>query len=328
MENSKSLLIAFIVIVCILSKIEGQGLKLGFYDSVCPQAEKIILNFAKKHISLVPEMAAPLLRMHFHDCFVRGCDGSVLLNSTNSTAEKNATPNLTIRGFDLIDKAKTAVEKQCPGVVSCADIIALMARDSILVAHGRPFWNVPTGRRDGRISNASEALSNIPAPTSNFSQLNTSFANKGLSVKDLVILSGAHTIGIAHCSSFNTRLYNFSGNGDSDVDPSMDKFYVANLKKNKCKNSTDNSTIVEMDPGSFKTFDLSYYRLVKKRRGLFQSDAALLTDANAKAYIDQELANTKATFFSQFAKSMEKMGRVGVLTGSAGEIRKQCAFVN
>ncbi|XP_070037425.1 peroxidase 3-like [Nicotiana tomentosiformis] len=76
-----------------------------------------------------------------------------------------------------------------PGVVSCADIVALVSRDSVVVTGGR-FWNVPTGRRDGRISNTSEALANIPPPTSNFSSLKTSFASKDLDLKDLVLLSG------------------------------------------------------------------------------------------------------------------------------------------
>ncbi|KAH9315075.1 hypothetical protein KI387_023702, partial [Taxus chinensis] len=172
------------------TRIEGQGLQLGFYSNVCPNAEKLVLDVAKKHIPLAPEIAASLIRMHFHDCFVRGCDGSVLLNSTNgNTAEKDAIPNQTLRGFNLIEEAKVAIEKQCPGVVSCADILTLMARDAVFVAHGGPYWNVPTGRRDGVISISSEALSNIPFPSFNFSQLNASFTSKGLDVKELVLLS-------------------------------------------------------------------------------------------------------------------------------------------
>lgn len=62
----------------------------------------------------------------------QGCDGSVLLNSTaTSTAEKDAIPNQTLSGFDVIDAIKEKVESECPGVVSCADILALAARDSI-----------------------------------------------------------------------------------------------------------------------------------------------------------------------------------------------------
>lgn len=63
---------------------------------------------------------------------LQGCDGSVLLKSTtNNQAERDAAPNLTLRGFDLIDAAKSAVEYKCPGVVSCADILALVARDAV-----------------------------------------------------------------------------------------------------------------------------------------------------------------------------------------------------
>ena len=55
---------------------------------------------------------------------------------------------------------------------------------------GGPFWKVPTGRRDGVVSNLTEARNNIPAPSSNFTTLQTLFANQGLDLKDLVLLSG------------------------------------------------------------------------------------------------------------------------------------------
>ncbi|XP_043696805.1 peroxidase 3-like [Telopea speciosissima] len=319
---------AAIIILSVLGFLSSAqaALQMGFYDKTCPKAEKLVLDFVKKHIPNAPSLAAPLLRMHFHDCFVRGCDGSVLLNSTsNNQAEKAAIPNQTLRGFDFIDRVKSLLESECPGVVSCADIIALVARDAV-VTIGGPSWTVPTGRRDGLISNSTEALNNIPAPTSNFTTLVSKFANKGLNVKDLVLLSGAHTIGIAHCNqSFAARLYNFSGTGGQD--PSLDSEYAVKLKA-KCMTPLDNTTIFEMNPGSFRTFDLGYYKLVLKRRGLFVSDAALITNSTSKSEIIQLAQGSLSSFYSEFAKSMEKMGKVGVKTGSSGEIRKSCAVLN
>lgn len=319
-----SLLVFQLALVAfILDVANAQGLKIGFYKNTCPQAEEIVKKAAASFISRAPSLAAPLLRMHFHDCFVRGCDGSVLLNSTSSNqAEKDAFPNLSLRGYQVIDAAKDALEKKCPGVVSCADILALVARDAVSMMNG-PFWQVPTGRRDGRVSNLQDALNNLPGPAFSISALKSSFAAKGLSVKDLAVLSGGHTLGMSHCSSFTNRLYNFTGKNDAD--PSMDPNYVAQLKT-KCK-PNDATTIVEMDPGSAKKFDVDYYTLVSKRRGLFQSDAALLTDSTTNAYVQLQLTG-KSTFAEDFGVSMVNMGNIGVLTGNSGEIRKKCYLVN
>lgn len=317
--------IPIFLVLALVSCVQAD-LEIGFYANSCPRAEMMILDFVREHISNAPSLAASLLRMHFHDCFVRGCDGSILINSTRRKgAEKAAIPNETLRGFDFIDRLKSLVEEECPGVVSCADILALAARDAVGIIGG-PFWRVPTGRRDGLVSKLSEALSEIPSPTSNFSTLLSSFNTKGLDVTDLVLLSGAHTIGIAHCPSIHDRLYNFSGKGDQD--PSMDSFYAINLKQNKCKSSNDNTTIIEMDPGSFRTFDVGYYRNVLKRRGLFGSDAALMTNEATREAVTSLVEGPPERFFSQFALSMERMGSTQVKTGSSGEIRKNCAVLN
>ncbi|OAY35151.1 peroxidase 27 [Manihot esculenta] len=314
-----------ILILFFLDFTNASGLKLGFYWRSCPNADQIIKTTLNKYIRRDPTLAAPLLRMHFHDCFVRGCDGSVLLNSKRGNqAEKEAIPNQTLRGFNVIDAVKSALEKKCPGVVSCADTLALVARDAVSMIGG-PFWDVKTGRRDGRVSIASEALTQLPSPFANISELKQNFAVRGLNVKDLVVLSGGHTIGIGHCFIISNRLYNFTGKGDTD--PSLDPKYAAALKK-KCKPGGDNKAIVEMDPGSFKTFDEDYYRIVAKRRGLFQSDAALLDDVETRAYVQLQSLTHGFTFAQDFADSMVKLGDVGVLTGCQGEIRKRCTFVN
>ncbi|GLT36960.1 hypothetical protein SLA2020_113040 [Shorea laevis] len=302
--------VGFIIMSLLASSIPTQAqLQLGFYSKSCPKAEKIMQDFVNKHIHNAPSLAATLIRMHFHDCFVRGCDASLLLNSTGD-------------GDDV---------ERCPfQIYRLEDIIALVARDAI-VATGGPSWRVPTGRRDGLISRESEASTQIPAPFDNLTVLQTRFASKGLDIKDLVLLSGAHTIGVAQCSVFaNRRLFNFSGVAGA-VDPSMDSLYAANLKANKCRSPNDNTTIVEMDPGSRNTFDLSYYSLLLKGRGLFESDQALTSNATSLAIINQLLRGSVGNFFREFGLSMERMGRIQVKTGengTEGEVRKHCALVN
>ncbi|XVF43406.1 hypothetical protein PTKIN_Ptkin02bG0037500 [Pterospermum kingtungense] len=317
-------LFQLILVLLVLDHTNVQGLKLGYYHKTCPNAESIIWKETYKVISRAPTLAAPLLRLHFHDCFVRGCDGSVLLNSTKTNqAEKDAVPNLSLRGYNVIDAIKSAVEEACPGVVSCADIVALVARDAVSMIHG-PHWEVPLGRRDGRVSLLNEVIAELPGPFNNFTTLKRLFAAKGLNVKDLAVLSGGHTIGTSHCIGVSNRLYNFTGKGDTD--PSLDPNYIAKLKQ-KCKPG-DTTTLVEMDPGSFKTFDEDYYTLVTKRRGLFVSDAALLDDPETKAYVFLQATTHGSTFGKDFGESMVKMGKARVLTGKQGEIRKHCAFVN
>jgi peroxidase len=175
----------------------------------------------------------------------------------------------------------------------------------------------------------SNETNQLPPPTANFTVLTQLFAAKNLDTKDLVVLSAGHTIGTSHCFSFSDRLYNFTGRvNPSDIDPTLEPFYMAKLKS-KCASLNDNTTLVEMDPGSFKTFDLDYFKLVSKRRGLFHSDGALLTDAFTRAYILRHATGAfKDEFFADFAVSMVKMGNTDVLTGSQGEIRKKCSVVN
>ncbi|GMI98786.1 RARE COLD INDUCIBLE GENE 3, PEROXIDASE 3 [Hibiscus trionum] len=317
------------VLLCMLvfgvvGTCHGNNLTKHYYRHTCHDAEMIIKNATEKSVSLNPALPAKFLRMHFHDCFVRGCDGSVLLNSTaNNTAEKDAIPNLTLFGFDVIDDIKAELEKKCPNVVSCADILALVARDAVSYQYGRPLWEVYTGRRDGRVSRSAEALANLPSPFSNFSVLQQNFANQNLSVHDLVVLSGGHTIGVGHCNTFSNRLYNFTGRGDQD--PSLNATYAAFLKT-RCRSLNDTTTTVPMDPGSGLTFDANYYVTVKQHKGLFQSDAALLTNQLSN-HIVHQLVDPNI-FFHEFARSMVKMGAIGVLTGNAGEIRKKCYIVN
>jgi peroxidase len=117
----------------------------------------------------------------------------------NAGSEKTAGPNLSVGGYEVIDAIKTQLEQACPGVVSCADIVALAARDSVSYQYRRSLWEVETGRRDGTVSSDQEALADIPAPTSTFPILLANFSAKGLGLQDLVVLSGTYTISCIAC---------------------------------------------------------------------------------------------------------------------------------
>ncbi|KAJ6736786.1 PEROXIDASE [Salix viminalis] len=203
--------------ICFCGKTTGGYLYPQFYDRSCPKAREIVHSIVAKAVAKEARMAASLLRLHFHDCFVKGCDASVLLDSTGSiVSEKGSNPNRnSLRGFEVIDEIKSALEKECPQTVSCADIMALSARDSTVLTGG-PSWEVPLGRRDSRGASLSGSNNNIPAPNNTFQTILTKFKLKGLNVVDLVALSGSHTIGNARCTSFRQRLYNQSGNGKPD----------------------------------------------------------------------------------------------------------------
>jgi peroxidase len=124
------------------------GIGFGYYKETCPAAEQIVFRETTRIVRASPDLAASLLRLHYHDCFVQGCDASVLLDSTDGTpAEKDAKPNESLRGFDAVARVKDKLEKACPATVSCADLLALMARDAVvLVRDGDLYLNyrVPT----------------------------------------------------------------------------------------------------------------------------------------------------------------------------------------
>jgi len=66
---------------------------------------------------------------------LQGCDASLLLDSSESIiSEKGSNPNRnSARGFEVIDAIKAALERECPSTVSCADILTLAARDSVVL---------------------------------------------------------------------------------------------------------------------------------------------------------------------------------------------------
>ena len=307
------------ILVLVLVLGGGEALSLDHYHQSCPKAEAAVTATVKQAMANDKTVPAALLRMHFHDCFVRSCDGSVLLDSTgNFTAEKDGPPNASLHAFYVIDKAKQTVEALCPGVVSCADILALAARDAVALSGG-PIWSLPLGRRDGRVSLAKETTT-LPGPTASFDQLKQAFHGRGLSTKDLVVLSGGHTLGFAHCSSFQNRIHGFRRN--ADVDPALSPPFAAALRRACPANNTARAAGSAMDSTS-TAFDNAYYRMLLSGRGLFSSDEALLTHPKTRGFVALYAASHDA-FFKAFIDSMLRMSALN----AAGEVRANCRRIN
>ncbi|KHN00512.1 Peroxidase 72 [Glycine soja] len=297
-----------------------------FYDYSCPQAQHIVKSVLAKYVAEQPRLAASILRLHFHDCFVKGCDASLLLDSSESiNSEKGSNPNRnSARGFEVIDAIKAELERQCPSTVSCADILTLAARDSVVLTGG-PNWEVPLGRRDSLGASISGSNNNIPAPNNTFQTILTKFKLQGLDLVDLVALSGGHTIGNARCTTFRQRLYNQSGNGEPDS--TLDQYYASTLRT-RCPSSGGDQNLFFLDYATPYKFDNSYFKNLLAYKGLLSSDQVLFTMNQESAELVKLYAERNDIFFEHFAKSMIKMGNISPLTNSRGEIRENCRRIN
>lgn len=316
-------LVVLVIFVMALS-VQSQ-LKTGFYSTSCSKAEAIVRSTVESYFKKDPTIAAGLLRLHFHDCFVQGCDGSVLI--AGSSAERNALPNLGLRGFEVIDDAKSQIEALCPGVVSCADILALAARDAVDLSDG-PSWSVPTGRRDGRVSLSSQA-SNLPSPLDTVAAQKQKFSDKGLDDHDLVTLVGAHTIGQTHCQFIRYRLYNFTTTGNAD--PTINQSFLPQLQA-LCPKNGDGTKPVPLDKDSQTDFDTSFFKNVRDGNGVLESDQRLWDDAATRDVVKKYAGTIRGLlglrFDIEFRQAMVKMSSIEVKTGTDGEIRKVCSKFN
>ncbi|URE48191.1 Cationic peroxidase 1 [Musa troglodytarum] len=278
----------FFCCCCCFAATASAQLSSSFYNASCPNALPIIQSAVKAAVAKERRMGASLLRLHFHDCFVQASP----VTSSSFTGEKTAGPNNnSLRGFDVVDAIKSKLESACNQVVSCADILAVAARDSV-VALGGPSWTVQLGRRDSTTASFSSANSDIPRPDFNLTDLISAFSNKGLATTDMVALSGAHTVGQARCPS-----------------------------------SGDDDSLAPLDASTPTAFDTCYYRNLLSNKGLLHSDQQLHGGGSTDSQVSSYAANS-AKFFGDFASAMVKMGSISPLTGSSGEIRTNCRKTN
>ncbi|KAL3753469.1 hypothetical protein ACJRO7_000814 [Eucalyptus globulus] len=301
----RALLLLFLATSAFSTRPYKEGLTPHFYDYACPQALPAIKHVVEAAVQQERRMGASLLRLHFHDCFVNGCDASILLDpSPTIDSEKLAFPN------------NNSVDKACGySLVSCADILAIAARDSV-VALGGPSWEVQLGRRDSTRASRTTANTDIPAPNMDLPSLISTFQKQGLNTRDLVALSGAHTIGFAQCRVFRNRTYN---------DANMAADFAGSLQS-LCLRTGEDSNLAGLDPSPAQ-FDALYFHNLLAQKGLLHSDQALYsggsTDELVKTYSDDAEA-----FWDDFAKSMIKMGNIKPLIGNQGQIRLNCRTVN
>lgn len=179
------------------------------------------------------------------------------------------------------------------------------------------------GRRDGLVSKASRVTGKLPEPGLDVRGLVEIFASNGLSLTDMIALSGAHTIGFSHCNRFANRLYNFST--FMPVDPTLDPAYAQQLM-GVCSDPNPD-TVAPLDPTTTNTFDNLYFQNLVARKGLLTSDQVLFNDISSQATVVR-FANNAGEFNSAFSSAMRKLGRVGVKVGNQGEIRRDCSAFN
>ncbi|KAL5795243.1 hypothetical protein ACOSQ2_000063 [Xanthoceras sorbifolium] len=333
MEIKKINFLIIVVLVLHGRKISSDDdgvLVLDYYKEKCPLAEDIVRRNVEIAVRKDPRMAASLLRLHFHDCFVMGCDGSLLLDSFGGmVSEKLAALNVnSLRGFDVIDKIKYNLEEACPYTVSCADILALAARDAV-VLRGGPTWKVFLGRRDSLKASFDGANFFIPSPNSSLETLIANFKLQDLDIVDLVTLVGSHTMGKARCLSFRQRVYEIS-NGEYNHDKYKRYRTFRRILRSICPESGRDDELAPLDYVTPARFDNQYFINLVQGNGLLHSDNVLVNEDHEGEIMKKvwAYASDEELFFTSYVNSIIKMGNIRVLTGIEGEVRKNCRFVN
>ncbi|EFJ31802.1 hypothetical protein SELMODRAFT_144289 [Selaginella moellendorffii] len=151
-------------------------------------------------------------------------------------------------------------------------------------------------------------------------QLTSFFKTRGFSQRELVVLSGGHSAGFAHCNKFMDRIY-------GRIDPTMDTGYARGLRGTCPQRNLDPTVVANLDTTTSTTFDNVFYQNLQSKKGLLRSDQVLYTDPNTKKVVDSFASNNTA-FLIEFAAVMDKLSAFKVKTGSQGEIRKNCGVIN
>ena len=236
-------------------------------------------------------------------------------------SEKEMDRSFGLRNFRYLETIKEAVERECPGVVSCSDILVISARDGV-VQLGGPYIPLKTGRRDGRRSRAEMLEQYLPDHNESMSMVLDRFKGIGIDTKGVVALLGAHSVGRTHCTKLVHRLY-------PEVDPALNPEHVPHMLK-KCYDPIPDPKAVQYvrnDRGTPMIFDNNYYRNILDNKGLLIVDHQLATDKRTRPYV-VKMAKNQDYFFKEFSRAITILSEKNPLTGTKGEIRRQCNVVN
>ncbi|KAJ4704861.1 Peroxidase [Melia azedarach] len=297
-------------------------LQFNYYAQSCPRAEEIIQEQVKQLYYKHGNTAVSWVRNLFHDCSVKSCDASFLLETVNGIqSEQESERSFAMRNFKYVTTIKQALEAACPLKVSCADVVALSAREGVVMLGG-PRVEMKTGRRDGRVSYLSEVDKLIPNHNESISTVLSLFQAIGIDVEATVALLGAHSVGRVHCVNLVHRLY-------PTVDPTLDPAYVEYLK-GRCPTPTPDPDAVLYARNDRETpmiLDNYYYKNLLTHKGLLIVDQELASDPRTAPYV-QKFAADNNYFHQQFSRAIVLLSENNPLTGDQGEIRKDCRYVN
>ncbi|PHT36425.1 Peroxidase 21, partial [Capsicum baccatum] len=296
-------------------------LKLYYYSESCPRAEEIIKEQVTMLYHKHGNTAVSWIRNLFHDCMVKSCDASILLDTTKEQkSEKTSQRNFGMRNFKYIETIKQALENECPNTVSCADIVVLSARDGIVMLGG-PHIEMKTGRMDSKDSYLAEVENFIPNHNDSMSLVLSRFNSVGVDTQGTVALLGAHTVGRVHCVNIVHRLY-------PTVDPTLDPKF-ANYLKTRCPSPQPDPKAIEyarFDHVTPMVWDNLYYKNIMSNKGLLIVDQQLVSHQSTYPFVEKFAANN-SYFNDQFAKALIIVSENNPLTGDQGEIRKVCRDV-
>jgi peroxidase len=294
---------------------------------------------------------------------MKGCDASIMIVNPTGDDEWRSPDDQTLKreGFETVMNAKAAVDSdpRCRFRVSCADILALAARDSVALVsnHSCLFvvWCVsdrmvlssltvsvsrraegPTSRWSwagttagcplgeascSRIARSTSTSSTASSPASACRRPTWSRSQVRAGTRDCANGSCASLTAGAGAHTIGAASCSFFQYRLSGADPAMNPALASQLR-GSCPGPG-----AFLDAATPVRFDNQYYRNLRAGWGLLGSDQVLHTDARSREAVERYAADERA-FFDDFAAAMTRLGRVGVRTAANGEIRRDCRFPN